>query len=317
MPRKRRARGSKPVRPNTGIEVAYRRRLINLATQMADQVSHWAAKLYAANAPKIVGDAPPPLVGAEYHGGPLPWQAVVNGQPLTTNKDKIRWFKTEYAARAAATIAVGQALPAELLNAAMSDLGDKWVARFEAAAPRMAAHFAKAVGDRSDAALKGILRDSGISVRFQMTPAMVDVMHATTAANVSLITSIPEQYMKGVTGAVMRSVQTGRDLGSLTKELTEQFGVTKRRAAFIALDQNNKATSAMNKARELEMGIERGIWMHSHGGKTPRPKHVEADGVEFDLRKGLKVGDKGQWVMPGEEIGCRCVWRVLIPGMSK
>ena len=72
----------------------------------------------------------------------------------------------------------------------------------------------------------------------------------------------------------MRGIQTGRDLGQISRDLQDTFGVTRRRAAFIALDQNNKATASMTRARQTELGIKKAIWLHSHGGKKPRPTHT-------------------------------------------
>jgi uncharacterized protein with gpF-like domain len=72
----------------------------------------------------------------------------------------------------------------------------------------------------------------------------------------------------------MRSVQSGRDLVQLTKDMQEQFGVTHRRAAFIARDQNNNATAAMTRARQDELRLNEAIWVHSGAGKHPRPTHV-------------------------------------------
>jgi len=63
-----------------------------------------------------------------------------------------------------------------------------------------------------------------------MTAAMRDVVDATIHANVALIKSIPSQYFDQVEGIVMRGVQTGRDVGQVTKDLEGRLGVTKRRA---------------------------------------------------------------------------------------
>lgn len=207
-------------------------------------------------------------------------------------------------------------MPADDLSETMEALADDWLHRFDDASERMADYFATSVQERTDATMRNILKRAGFTVRFRMTPAQVDVFKATVQANVALIKSIPSEYLTQVEGMVMRSVQAGRDLGTLSKELQTQFGVTRRRAALIARDQNNKATSAMQKARMLELGMHEAIWLHSHGGKQPRPKHVKASGQTFDVRKGMKVGDKGQWVMPGEEINCKCVYRMVVPGLS-
>lgn len=215
------------------------------------------------------------------------------------------------------TVALAQdVMPTATLEMAMAALKHRWLGEFDRTAPRLAAYFATAVQERTDASLRRILDAGGFSVRFRMTPAAQDILQSTIAANVALIKSIPEQYLTQVEGMVMRSVQTGRDLAQLTDDIQGQFGVTRRRAALIARDQNNKATSAINRERQLEVGITKGIWMHSHGGKEPRPKHVAAHGTEFDVRQGLPVGDKGDWVMPGEEINCKCVWKPVIPGLT-
>ena len=151
-----------------------------------------------------------------------------------------------------------------------------------------------------------------------MTAAQNDILQATIAQQVGLIKSIPRAYMHGVEGAVMRSVQTGRDLGGLTKELTEQHGVSRRRAAFIARDQSNKATAALTRARQVEIGITEAIWVHSGGGRHPRPSHAKAgrDQARYDVAKGWFDPDEGQFVLPGQLGNCRCVSRSLVKGFT-
>ena len=104
-----------------------------------------------------------------------------------------------------------------------------------------------------------------------MTTPMNNALQATITENVGLIRSIPERYFTEVEGLVMRSVARGRDLSYLTDELQKRYGITRRRAALIARDQNNKATSVMQAARQKSLGITQGIWRHSHAGKEPRP----------------------------------------------
>lgn len=206
--------------------------------------------------------------------------------------------------------------PAIALREAVRNLSRRWTRNFNRMAPKLARYFALAAADRTDANMKAILKAGGIAVEFKMTPAARDVLQATIGANIALIKSIPQQYLGQVQQLVMQSVQTGRDLEQLTKSLQEQFGVTKKRAALIARDQNNKATSAMHEARRKELGIKEGIWLHSHAGKKPRPKHLAVHGKRYDVGKGLKVGDKGDWVLPGQEINCRCTSRSIVTGFS-
>ena len=204
--------------------------------------------------------------------------------------------------------------PAAAMRAAMRKLRRRWLSRFDEAAKELGDYFATAAADRSDAALKSILKKGGFSVEFKMTRAQNDVLQATIGQQVGLIKSIPEAYLSKVEGHVMRSVQTGRDLETLSKSLQEEFGVTKKRAAFIARDQNNKATASLTRARQIEIGVTEAIWLHSAGGRHPRPSHIKANGTTYDVRKGALID--GEYIFPGELPNCRCVARSVIKGFS-
>jgi SPP1 gp7 family putative phage head morphogenesis protein len=115
-----------------------------------------------------------------------------------------------------------------------------------------------------------------------------------------------------VQGLVMRSVQVGRDASYLTDELTKRYGITQRRAELISRDQNNKATSVMNRARQLEIGITEAKWRHSHAGQHPRISHLEADGKVYSIAEGCKID--GEFIWPGEKINCRCTAKPILPG---
>jgi SPP1 gp7 family putative phage head morphogenesis protein len=205
------------------------------------------------------------------------------------------------------------ASPAAELRAAIARLAQRWQREFDKLSQELAEYFATAATDRSEKALASMLRKRGFTVRFRPTRAQNDALQATIGENVGLIKSIPQRYMTGVDGAVMRSVQAGRDLGSLAKELHEQRGVTKRRAAHIALDQNNKATATITRVRQTELGIVEAVWIHSGAGKHPRPEHVAFNGKTYKVAKGAYL--EGKWTWPGVEINCRCTSRSIIPGL--
>lgn len=232
------------------------------------------------------------------------------------NNSVVYWLKAEY--RANPPVMAQDRNPAQELRAAIRRLVARWERNFDEAAPRLAQYFATAVRSRSDAALNKILRDGGFSVKFTMTRAMKDVMDATITEQVSLIKSIPRHYLTQVEGVVMRSVQTGRDLGQLTKDLQQQFGVTRRRAATIARDQNNKATASMTRVRQVQLGITEAIWVHSGGGNHPRPTHLKAgrDQQRYEVSKGWLDPAVGKHIFPGELINCRCVSKPVIKGFS-
>ena len=211
-------------------------------------------------------------------------------------------------------------LSSSALKAAIKKLVSRWYARFDTAAEELAKYFAQAVGKRSDAALKKILKDGGFAVDFKLTAAQRDVVNAIVNENVSLIKSIPREYLTQVEGAVMRSVQTGRDLGSLTDYLVKQHGVTRRRAAMIARDQNNRATGALTRVRQMELAgpDAEAIWVHAGGGKTARPTHLAAgrERVRYKVKEGWRDPEDGQFILPGQKINCRCIGRLVVKGFS-
>lgn len=231
------------------------------------------------------------------------------------DRSLVHWLRAAYRRHEPAT-AASDASPVDAIRRAMRELARRWLRNFDEAAPRLAEHFSKAAADRSDAALRRVLRDAGISVRFAPTAAARDVVGATVAQNVALIRSIPQQYLTQVEGIVMRSVQTGRDLGQLTKDLRDRLGVERRRAELIALDQNNKATSAMLHARLREVGIEEAVWMHSHAGREPRPTHVAMNGRRYRVAEGMYDPAERRNVWPGELINCRCSAKPVVAGFS-
>lgn len=194
------------------------------------------------------------------------------------------------------------------------DLRDRWVARFSDAAVTIAPKFVKSVDSTATKSLKRSLGEKDIPrVKFTMTPEMTQAVDGIVAENVNLIKSIPEKYFTQVQTITLQSITRGRDLQYMTEELQKQLGITRRRAERIAIDQNNKATAELSRVRQKSLGITKGIWIHSGGGSHPRPKHVKANGQEFDLDKGLPVGDNGEYVLPGQEINCGCSWKPKLP----
>ena len=175
--------------------------------------------------------------------------------------------------RASPPLLAEDASPASELLASMRSLGRRWLKRFDEGAKRLGEYFATTVSKRSDATLKRILKDAGF----------------------------------------MRSVQQGRDLATLTTELETRYGITRRRAALIARDQNNKATAAMTRVRYQELGLTQAIWMHSAGGKEPRPTHVANSGKAYNVSEGWLDPAVNERIWPGTLINCRCVARPILP----
>lgn len=220
------------------------------------------------------------------------------------------WIIAQYRATGLAQDALG---PNELA-AELQRLTVRWNTVFSRLGKNLSQQLAARVQSHADSQLDTGLRAAGFKVKFQQTQEMKEAYAAVVQEQVGLIKSIPQQYMAQVQGLVMRSAARGRDIAYLVDELKQRYSITHRRAVFIARDQNNKATTTMTAARQLQLGIEEGVWKHSHAGKQPRPDHVKANGKRFSIRKGMLIS--GERIMPGEQPNCRCVWEPIIPGFE-
>jgi len=231
------------------------------------------------------------------------------------HRSVMKWVMAAYRANEPAVVAIAQdATSADILKRTIDELTARWEKKFDEGAKDLAEYFAKAASLRSDRQLKAILKKAGFSVPFKMTKAQRDIIDAVVNENVSLIKSIPAEYFKNVEGDVMRSVQAGRDVGGLAKALEKNYGVTKRRAQLISRDQNNKATAMLQRERQLDLGIEEAIWMHSSAGKVPRPTHVANNGERYNIKTGWLDPAVGEYIHPGFLVNCRCTSRPIIKG---
>ena len=194
------------------------------------------------------------------------------------NKSVRYWLSASYKANEP-IIAQDDALPSNALRAAIRKLAARWQKQFDEAAPALAEYFSVAVSERSDATLRSILKKGGFSVQFKMTKAQRDIFEATVNQNVALIKSIPSQYFTNVEGMVMRSVQTGRDLGSLTTDLQKEFGITRRRAAFF--DPYHAAIAA--EIARLRAAHPRIVLYDAHSIRSRIPRLFDGELPQFNI----------------------------------
>ena len=269
---------ARAVRPNKGLEVAYRKELDKLVTEMSNSVQYWLEAAYKANPPRMQ-------------------EAIAEDAKVGSRAKELQEF---YSLRS----------PSARMRKPMKELADRWIKRFDDMAQTIALRFVEGGVKYTDASFKAALKDAGFTVQFKMTPIMRDAANASIQENVALIKSIPQQYLSDVEGIVMRGYTAGRDLKTISDELQQRYGVTKRRAALISRDQSNKLNATITQARRVDLGLYEAIWVHSGGGKEPRPSHVKAgrDKLKFDVRQGAYLD--GEYLLPGQAINCH-------PGESK
>ena len=194
--------------------------------------------------------------------------------------------------------------------------GDRWVKRFDAMSQQIADNFAARNQQATQSAMRATLKQAGFTVPFKATKKSIEAYKAVAAEQVGLIKSIAQKYHRDVQTQVWESVKRGADMKTLSDKLEKTYGVTRRRAALIARDQNAKAKATIEAVRHQELGIKQAIWMHSRAGKEPRPTHVKMNNKLYNLDQGMWDEDEGEYVHPGQLINCRCTMRPYIPGFE-
>lgn len=147
----------------------------------------------------------------------------------------------------------------------------------------------------------------GVSLeRSIQNEGLSDILVATTRENVSLIKSIPAEYLKSVESIVFTGTTQGSKYGSLIQQIQKAGGVSARRAKLIARDQSSKINSAITQQRAQSLGVEEYIW-RTAGDERVRDTHKRNNGKVFRWDKPPK--ETGH---PGTDIQCRCVAQPII-----
>lgn len=234
------------------------------------------------------------------------------------HKSAAYWILAEYKRqqpRAAALLAT-DASPARTMIEALRAQSARWRKQMDEKAEEYALWFAARANSAATAATKQSLTAvAGFTVGMQMSRTVNNTLQAVIAENVSLIRSIGDVYFRDVERAVLTSVQRGRDVAGLADELEKIASVSRDKAVLIAVDQNQKATSEISRARMADSGCVYGRWRSSRRARHPRQSHQEADGEIFPLAEGLMID--GKLTFPGMEINCGCRTEPVVPGYER
>lgn len=225
-----------------------------------------------------------------------------------TNREIERLFKKE--------------MPNVAMDASISSqariLTNQLKLKFESLFGRRAKMLANRMVNSQDKVSKSNLHSSlkevsgGLSIKTDITNSpLKNVIKASIAENVSLITNIATEYIDQITGSTMRAITTGGGLPAIREHLMKREGMTIRRAKNIALDQARKAYSSINRVRMEDVGIKKFEWVHSGGGQHPRKLHQEMNGNIYSFDNPPVIDENtGERGLPGVAINCRCT---LIP----
>lgn len=118
--------------------------------------------------------------------------------------------------------------------------------------------------------------------------------------NVKLIKSVESQYFERIANIMSNAVRNGTMTDDIADAITDQTGISERRAQLIARDQVGTLNGQLTKQRQTSIGINQYIWRTSED-KRVRPRHQARDGETFSWDNPPPDGH------PGIPVSCRCV----------
>src|SRR5690606_37706158 len=197
------------------------------------------------------------------------------------------------------------------IQTVVNTLLEKWTSRgFQRLADQLASRLVRTTLSAIDREHR---RSFGIDV-VQNSPRIRATMEAAAIQNANLIKSIPEQYLRNVSNSVMANMRTGLLPREVAKQLQAEYGVTQRRARFIARDQTAKVNGELTKQRQVDAGYEYFRWIDSDDERV-RARHRKIAETDVGFGPGvyrwddLPKGDDGQPIQPGSDYQCRCTSR--------
>lgn len=225
----------------------------------------------------------------------------------------IRRLEPEYVQDSAPSPSVGVMVTvdawSDVIMAAMRFLFERWRAdRTAPGAQRIAQDFVRAAIRKSE---RDMRRSAGIDV-FSGSQQMRDYLTAAAEQNVQLIQSIPQRYLEEVQTLLIANMRSGMRPGYIERALQEQFGVTSRRAKFIARDQTSKIQGEIAQRQQQDAGFEYFKWVDSHDQRV-RHRHREIAEKTTSYGPGvykwsnLPLSQDGTPIRPGQDYNCRCV----------
>lgn len=151
-----------------------------------------------------------------------------------------------------------------------------------------------------------------VQTRYISSRAMAGLTDA-VKDNVNLITKIGADDVARLSDVLLNGLQNGLDYNQIKDELRNTEGFTDKRVETVCRDQVAKITTKVQTDNAIEAGFNEAIWVHVPGTYTSRVSHIHMDGKKFRLDEGLYDEVVHRNVMPGEEINCRCVYKLVVP----
>jgi len=158
----------------------------------------------------------------------------------------------------------------------------------------------------------------GITVPFKMTPDVAARISKEWAENLKLyIQDFARDEILKLRQDVAAAVFSGNRYESLVTAITDSYGVTQRKAKFLARQETSLMVTKFKEARYTEAGITEYRWQCVAGSKAHpvRPAHKKLDGSIQKWNDPPITSEPGDPVRrnnPGQDFNCRCIARPIV-----
>lgn len=146
------------------------------------------------------------------------------------------------------------------------------------------------------------------------TPAMTEKLAEDYSTNLNLyIKKWRAESIFRLRDRVEKNVSEGFRADKLRNEIMIEYGVSKRKATFLAKQETSLLSSKYRQERFTDAGVQKYVWSTSHDTRV-RPDHKALNGKVFFFSSPPVVDRRtGRTANPGEDYGCRCVPLPVIP----
>lgn len=220
----------------------------------------------------------------------------------------IKSLQTQYTADAAI---VTNDSWVDLLIGAIDRVFSKWNSpAFEQLVNTLASQFVRSVDATTRGRFERSMRSVGLDI-YGDSPTIQEYISLSVYDNVSLIKSIPSQYLNQVRSIVNTNVRAGLRPSAMIPQLMKQYDITENRARFIARDQTAKLSGDLAKKRQIDAGFPYFQWIDSDDERV-RDRHDEIANRVTKYGKGIYRWDDpplskdGTPIIPGSDFRCRC-----------
>lgn len=137
--------------------------------------------------------------------------------------------------------------------------------------------------------------------------------HRFVRENVALIRGVVGDTRLRLERLIGESIEKGLLPGALAERIEEEFGMSRRRAQFVARDQTLKAANQLAQDHQRTAGVTEYIWTTS-GDERVRDDHADLEGTRQSFDSPPIVDKRtGRRAHPGIDYQCRCTAFPILP----